>query len=163
MRTFGLPEQIGLTPEERTAATARKAKRHEFHKKLWRRSLEIPKGEAHNGKLIGPPSDIMEGDRHRGGSWALVWRFLWFAKPYYFIIAVVFLLMIVAAGLQAALPVGFGYTIDTVLARKNLDLLSLGRGELRKPLPAPLRRATPGELDPKARLRTPPRPAHGLH
>jgi len=125
MRTFGLPQQIGLTEDERVAAAERRRKRHEFHKKLWRRSLEIPRGEAHNGKLVGPAPDIMEGDRYRGGSWALLGRFLWFARPYYYIIAVVFLLMIAAAGLRAALPVGFGYTIDNVLPKKDVTLLSV--------------------------------------
>ena len=125
MRTFGLPEQIGLTEEERVAATERRKKRHEFHKKLWRRSLEIPKGEAHNGKLVGPAPDIMEGDKHRGGSWSLLRRFLWFARPYYYIIALVVLLMAVAAGMQAALPLGFKYTIDNILVKKNFYLLSV--------------------------------------
>ncbi|MHC4251441.1 MAG: ABC transporter ATP-binding protein [Planctomycetota bacterium] len=130
MRTFGLPQDIGLTPEEREAAAARKRKRHEFHKKLWRRSLEIPKGEAHHGKLVGPAPDIMEGERHRGGSWSLLGRFLWFARPYVSILVAVFLLMIVAAGLQAALPVSFGYTIDKVLKQKDLQLLSIIAGAL---------------------------------
>ncbi|MHC5056646.1 MAG: ABC transporter ATP-binding protein, partial [Planctomycetota bacterium] len=130
MRTFGLPQDIGLTPEEREAAAARRQRRHEFHKKLWRRSLEIPKGEAHGGKLVGPAPDIMEGERYRGGSWSLLGRFFWFARPYRFLISMVFLLMIVASGLQAAIPVSFGYTIDTVLKQKDLRLLSIIAGGL---------------------------------
>ena len=130
MRTFGLPQDIGLTQDERDAAATRRRRRHEFHKKLWRRSLEIPKGAAHRGKLVGPAPDIMEGERLRGGSWSLLGRFLWFAKPYMSILAVVLVLMIVAAGLQAALPVSFGYTIDKVLVQKNLRLLSIIAGAL---------------------------------
>ena len=75
MRTFGLPQEIGLTPEEREAAAERRRGRHEFHKRLWRRSLEIPRGEAHGGRLLGPPPDIL-ADHLRGGSWSLLRRFL---------------------------------------------------------------------------------------
>jgi ABC-type multidrug transport system fused ATPase/permease subunit len=130
MRTFGLPQDIGLTQDEREAAASRRRRRHEFHKKLWRRSLEIPKGEAHGGKLIGPPPDTMEDARHRGGSFSLLRRFLWFAKPYWKIVVVVLLLMILSIVLDASIPLGLRYMIRHVLPNKDFTMLSIVGGIL---------------------------------
>ena len=130
MRTFGLPVQIGLTDEERTAAAERRKKRQEFHKKMWRRSLEIPPGKAHGGKLEGPHPDIVNADRHRGGSWSLFRRFLWFAKPYYGTAFVVFLLMMITSALEAVWPFGLKYTIDWALPERSVTLLSIIAGAL---------------------------------
>ena len=130
MRTFSLPEELGLTPEERETAGQRRRDKQEYHKRLWRKALEIPKGEAHGGKLIGPPPDIMGPDHLRGGSWSLLRRFLWFVKPYRWTAVVVVLLMILAGMLQASLPLGLRYVIDKVLPRKDLVLLSIIAGGL---------------------------------
>jgi ABC-type multidrug transport system fused ATPase/permease subunit len=125
VKTFSLPEEIGLTPEEREAAGDRRKAKHEFHKKLWRKALEIPKGEAHGGKLVGPDPDIMPPPHLRGGSWSLLRRFLWFVKPYRGIAAIVLLLMLLANSLQAALPMGGRYVIKNVLPKRDLTLLSI--------------------------------------
>jgi len=130
VRTFSLPEELGLTPEEREAAGERRRGKHEFHKKLWRRALEIPKGEAHGGKLVGPPPDIMDAEKFRGGSWSLFGRFLWFVRPYRGVAVIVVLLMLLASALEAVMPFGLKYTIDLALPQKSVVILSIIVGAL---------------------------------
>jgi len=130
MRTYSLPEQVWLTPEEREQAERRRQARADHERQLWRKALQIPKGGRHAGKLVGPSEDILGPKELQGGSWALVRRFLGFVKPFRGLVALVLVLMVLVNALQMALPMGLKYTIDLALPSGDLKVLSIIAGGL---------------------------------